>query len=84
LENNMLDILVNMTLIIHWEQHFMHDGAPSHFSLVARRYLVSEYSLYLPHLNPYMVQNWKSYWKDPTIYWHTFIQSNITVVVKRF
>jgi hypothetical protein len=39
LENNMPDFLADVPLIIHRELHFMHDGAPAHFSLVARRYL---------------------------------------------
>jgi transposase len=39
MENNMPDFLADMPLIIHRELHFMHDGAPTHFSLVARRYL---------------------------------------------
>jgi hypothetical protein len=39
LENNMPDFLVDVPLIIRRELHFMHDGAPANFSLVARRYL---------------------------------------------
>jgi hypothetical protein len=40
LENNMPDFLADVPLIIHRELHFMHDGAPAHFSLVARKYLI--------------------------------------------
>jgi hypothetical protein len=39
LENNMPDFLVDVSLIIRRELHFMHDGAPAHFSLVACRYM---------------------------------------------
>jgi hypothetical protein len=39
LENNMPDFLADVPLIIRRELHFMHDGAPANFSLVARRYL---------------------------------------------
>jgi hypothetical protein len=39
LENNMRDFLANVPLIIRQELCFMRDGAPAHFSLVARRYL---------------------------------------------
>jgi hypothetical protein len=39
LENNMPDFLADVVLIICRELHFMHDGAPAYFSLVARRYL---------------------------------------------
>jgi hypothetical protein len=38
-EKNMLDFLADVSLIIRRELHFMHDGAPGHFSLIARRYL---------------------------------------------
>jgi hypothetical protein len=31
--------LANVPLIIHRELHFMHDGNPAHFSLVAHRCL---------------------------------------------
>jgi hypothetical protein len=39
LNTNMPDFLANVPLIIRRELHFMHDGAPTHFSLFARRYL---------------------------------------------
>jgi hypothetical protein len=39
LENNMPGFLADMPLIIRQKLHFMHDGAPAHFSLVACRYL---------------------------------------------
>jgi hypothetical protein len=39
LENNIPDFLANVLLIIRRVMNFMHDGAPSHFSLTARRYL---------------------------------------------
>jgi hypothetical protein len=39
MENNMPDFLADVPLIIYRELHFMHDGAPAHFSLIARRYL---------------------------------------------
>jgi hypothetical protein len=35
----MPDFLADVPLIIRRELHFMHDGVPAHFSLVARRYL---------------------------------------------
>jgi hypothetical protein len=35
----MPDFLADVPLIICRELHFMHDGAPAHFSLVARRYM---------------------------------------------
>jgi hypothetical protein len=38
-ENNMPDFLADVPLVIRRELHFMHDGAPAHFNLVARRYL---------------------------------------------
>jgi hypothetical protein len=38
-ENNMPDFLANVPLIICQEMHFMHDGAPAHFSLTAHKYL---------------------------------------------
>jgi hypothetical protein len=39
LEKNMPDFLDNVPLIIRRELHFAHNGAPTHFNLVARRYL---------------------------------------------
>jgi hypothetical protein len=39
LENNIPVFLAEVTLIIRLELHFMHDGAPTHFSLVSCRYL---------------------------------------------
>jgi hypothetical protein len=39
MENSMPDFLANVPLIISRELHFMHDGAPAHFSLISRRYL---------------------------------------------
>jgi hypothetical protein len=39
LENNMPHLLVGVPPIIRTELHFMQDGVPAHFSLVARRYL---------------------------------------------
>jgi hypothetical protein len=38
-ENNMPNFLVNVLLIIHRKLHFVHDGASTHFSVVAYRYL---------------------------------------------
>jgi hypothetical protein len=35
----MPDFLADVPLIICRELHFMHDGAPAHISLAARRYL---------------------------------------------
>jgi hypothetical protein len=31
--------LAHMPLMVHPELHFMHDGAPTHFSFIAHRYL---------------------------------------------
>jgi hypothetical protein len=42
--NNMPDFLADVPLIIRQELHFMHDGAPAHFSLFARRYLNRKFS----------------------------------------
>jgi hypothetical protein len=39
MENSMPDFLANVPLIFYRELHFMHDGAPAHFSLSAHRYL---------------------------------------------
>jgi hypothetical protein len=39
MEKNMPDFLVDVPLIIYRELHFLHDGAPAHFSIIARRYL---------------------------------------------
>jgi hypothetical protein len=38
-KKNMPDLLANVPLIIHRKLHFMHDSIPTHFSLVACRYL---------------------------------------------
>jgi hypothetical protein len=35
----MPDFLADVPLIICRKLHFVHDGAPAHFSLIARRYL---------------------------------------------
>jgi hypothetical protein len=35
----MSDFLADVPLIIRRELHFIHNGAPTHFSLFARRYL---------------------------------------------
>jgi hypothetical protein len=40
----MPDFLADVPLIIRRELHFMHDDAPAHFSLVARRYLNRKFS----------------------------------------
>jgi hypothetical protein len=42
LENNMPDFLTDVPLIIRRELRVMHDGAPAHFSLIARRVPESE------------------------------------------
>jgi hypothetical protein len=39
LESSLPDLLADVPLIIRRELHFMQDGAPSHFSLVARMHL---------------------------------------------
>jgi hypothetical protein len=39
LEKNTPDFLADVPLIIRQELHIMHDGAPAHFNLIARRYL---------------------------------------------
>jgi hypothetical protein len=39
MENSIPDFFANVPLFICRELHFMHDGAPAHFSLIARRYL---------------------------------------------
>jgi hypothetical protein len=39
MEKRMPDFLDNVPLIICRELHFMHDGTPANFSLIARRYL---------------------------------------------
>jgi hypothetical protein len=39
MENSVPDLLADVPLIICRELHFMHDGAVTHFSLIARRYL---------------------------------------------
>jgi hypothetical protein len=39
LKNIMPDFLADVPLIIHEELHLTHDGAPAHFSPIARRYL---------------------------------------------
>jgi hypothetical protein len=38
-QNNMPDFMADVPLVIRRELRFIHDGAPAHFSLVARRYL---------------------------------------------
>jgi hypothetical protein len=71
LENKMPDFLVNVSLIIHQELHFMHDGASTHFSLIACRYLNRKFlgqwigrcgptawPLHSPHLNPLNFYLW--------------------------
>jgi hypothetical protein len=40
----MPDFLADVPLIIRRELYFMHDGAPAHFSLVARRNLGRKFS----------------------------------------
>lgn len=39
LENTIPDVFEDTPLINHQHIHFLHDGAPAHFSLTARRYL---------------------------------------------
>jgi hypothetical protein len=39
MESRMPDFLAILPMIIYRELHFMHDGTPTYFSLIARRYL---------------------------------------------